>query len=250
MLSSLVLATLALPSVQGDDPFVTAYHEACVAGDREALAELWRAEPGRILPTFDADLEAGLATWEESPDDPDTAAIAALYDRALWAAEVASDVTGHPIFADYASSFVGWDTDQKRRFRKGQQAYGRAMGALRESRLDEALAAGRECKELALPLGDWWGSAMGYTAEAMALARLERWDEALVAAGQGRNLYRDLGLRGSEYQNARILADGAFALGRTIRARNAFRVALAMAEELGDEQGAALIRERLAQLEG
>ena len=245
---SFALACLALPSVQEADPFVVAYHEACAAEDAAALTALWREAPGRILPTFDADLEAGLAQWEASPEDPDEEAIAALHGRALWAARVASDATGHPIFADYASSFVGWGPDEKRRFRRGQQAYGRAMGALREGRLDDALSAGRECKELALPLGDWWGSAMGYTAEAMALVQLERWDEALVAAGQGRNLYRDLGLRGSEYQNARILADGAHALGRTSRARVAYRAALALAEEVGDEPGAAQLRERLDEL--
>ena len=245
---SIVLACLAVPSVQEADPFVTAYHAACAAEDADALAELWRSQPGRILGTFDADLEGGLAKWEESPDAPDEAAIAELHDRALWAAGVASDVTGHPIFADYASSFVGWTPEEKRNFRGGQQAYGRAMAALREGKLEDALAAGRECKKLALPLGDWWGSAMGYTAEAMALAQLQRWDEALVAAGHARNLYRDLGLLRSEYQSARILADAAYALGRTSRARVAIRAAIAIAEEVGDTAGATQLRERLSEL--
>lgn len=245
---SLVLAGLTVPPVQETDPFVLAYREACAAEDRDALAALWDEAPGRILVTFDADLEAGLATWEQSPDEPNEGAIAELHDRALWAAEVASDVTGHPIFADYASAFVGWTPDQKRSFRRGQQAHGRAMSALQGGQLEDAVAAGRECRELALPLGDWWGTAMGYTAEALALARLERWDEALVAAGHARNLYRDLGLLRSEYQSARILADASYALGRRSRARVALKAAIEIAAKVGDEQGQRAMKERLSQL--
>ena len=45
-------------------------------------------------------------------------------------------------------------------FRHGQTLFGTAVKALRAEDWDAALAAGRECRDAALSLGDWWGAAM------------------------------------------------------------------------------------------
>lgn len=205
------------------------YQALAEARDREGLAELWGSMPSSILPIFDGDLEGALATWEESPDAPDQERIDALLARAVFAAEVASEVTGRPIFVDYATSFAGWDTEQKRSFRAGQKAFGAAARALGEGNAEAALAAAVECHTLALPLGDWWGAAMGLDAEGRSLLALERPAEALTPASRARLLYSQLGLSGSELGSTILVADCCEALERWGRARAALAGALELA---------------------
>lgn len=231
-LAALVL--VPVPSQDGGaDELARAYQRAFEARDDQALAELWRAHPARVLPTFDADLEASLATWEAAPDAPDQARIDLLAERARWAAGVASRVTGRPIFADYAASFSGWTPDERKRFRAGQEAYGEARKALSEGRAEEALERARASREAALPLGDWWGTAMALSAEGQALAATGRHDEAIVALSQARLFYADLGLDGSRYATSMALCESLVARERWSRARACVADTLALGETLG-----------------
>ncbi len=218
------------------------YQQAAAEEDHAGLVELWKANPGLILVTIDADLEGSLKLRESSPE-PDEDAIAALHARALAGARAAAEATGHPILLDYASAFVGWDREQQRRFRAGQAAFGRARGAAKAGDQEAAAAAGLECAELAEPLGDWWGTAMGHSAHGQALLALGRFDEALVALSRARMIYHDLGLVGSEYGNARGVVTALRELGRTERCRAAALASIELARAVGDEQG-------LAELEG
>lgn len=211
-----------------------AYEERAGARDAEGLATLWKENHALILQTIDADLEGGLALWEQAPEGPDLEAIAALHERALFAAEVASTATGNPIFADYAASFVGWDDAQKLSFRTGQALYGQALEQVEAQQWDLAHAKARECRERALALGDWWGSAMGYSAEGSALRGGGHMDEALVAHGQARLLYHELGLLRNEYMEQRAMAGLLRALERPSRARVAAAQALSLARALND----------------
>ena len=219
------------------------------AGDRAGVLELWRAHPAAILTSIDEDLEGSLALHERAPDAPDAAAIAALHARALWGADAASEATGNPIFADYAGAFVGWDAAQKRDFRAGQAAYGRARKALKEGDHAAAARAGRECAELALPLGDWWGFAMGLAAAGDALALQGKHAEAVGPLAQARQVYRALRLEPAEYGAARSLARSLAELQRTPRALACARAAAAQAERLGDPQGLAELLALQARLE-
>jgi hypothetical protein len=235
LLAALPCPTLS-PPLQDERPAQVRarYEELATARDTDALAKLWRENPDLILRTIDADLEGGLAVWEEKPEAPDRERIAELHDRALFAALVASEATGQPIFADYAASFVGWDDQQKLDFRTGQSVYRRALEELKNEEYDAAFTAARETRERASALGDWWGTAMGWSAEARALQGGGHLDEALVAYGMARQLYHDLGLVWSEYQNVRALAQLSRTLERWPRAHAALQAALAMARSLGD----------------
>lgn len=215
-------------------------HDACVA--------LWRAHPDLILSTIDADLEGSLKLREKSTE-PDLAKIKALQERALWGAEIAFEAGGQPIFRDYAASFVGWNEDERKRFRSGQAAYGKAMKALQEKEAQKALEAGLECLQLTGPLGDWWGSAMGCDAIAAAQAALGNHEKALESAAFARVLYHDLGLVGDEYQVLGLMVDECLALGRTPRARATLDRAIELAKKLGDDEGGKRLAERLAQLD-
>lgn len=248
LLAALV-AAFALPDELEPDALRAQYHECFEAEAEGRLAQLWLDNQGLILTTIDADLEQSLSIWEASPDAPDADAIAELHARALFGARVASTVTARPIFHDYASSFVGWDDDDKRRFRAGQAAYGDAMGALRSDDAEGALKSARACTEAAEPLGDWWGTAMGLSAEGIALSQLGRHDEALVASSRARLLYDQLGLLGSEYGCLRAMVGQLVALERWPRARATLDDAIATAEALGDERGLAALREQRAELE-
>jgi hypothetical protein len=243
--ATLMFALLTPPADVTED-----YHRFFEARDADGLAAVWIANPGAILVTIDADLEASLSLWEANPSQPDAEAVTALHDRAVWGAEVASRATGRSIFADYASAFVGWTTEQKVAFRGGQQAFGRARGALGERDLDAALEAARECRDLALPLGDWWGAAMGLSMEGQVLLALDRSEEAVVPLEQGRLIYANLGLTGSEYGVLRAMVDVLANLERWPRARVAADHAAAMAEEFGDTAGLSVLlgRRREAEL--
>ncbi|RKY20646.1 MAG: hypothetical protein DRQ55_07015 [Planctomycetota bacterium] len=249
MMSLLSAATLTLALCSPALDITEEYQRLFAVGDEAGMAQLWLANPGAILVTIDADLEAGLATWEQSPANPDAEAVAALHDRALWAAEVASRATGHPIFADYASAFVGFTTDQKRDFRAGQQAFGKARAAAGARDLEAALAAARECRDLALPLGDWWGGAMGLAMEGQMLLQLDRAAEAITPLEQARLIYADLGLSGSEYGVLVALADALATLERWPRTRVAADHAVALARSLGDADGLARLLARRREAE-
>jgi len=238
---ALLLATLlsysAVPFPQ--DALAERYHAAFGATDEGALAELWRAHPSRILATIDGDLEGSLAAWEANPKDPDTETIAEMHARATWSARIASEVTGRPIFVDYATAFVGWDAEQKKQFRGGQQAYGRARGALKSGNAKAALASARECRSLALPLGDWWGTAMGFSGEGQAFAALGQHAAALTAFSQARLYYAQLGLTGSELAQVSGMVEALVALERWPRARATADAGVQLARVLGRAEAVA-----------
>ncbi len=202
-LASLALLSLALPAapptVVVEDDVAQLYQQYHAAEDSEALGKLWGEHPDEILYTIDADLEASLAAWEADPENADQEHIAMLQARARWGAAIASKVTGDAIFADYAAAFAGWNDEQKKSFREGQAAFGRSREQLVKGEAVGALNEAVACRELAEPLGDWWGTAMGLSIEGKMLAALERFEEALVPLSRARLIYNELGLVGAEY---------------------------------------------------
>ena len=95
-----LLAAIALHAVAIDapahiqqDPVRTDFVGLFEGREKEALLELWREHPESILTTIDADLEGALALWEQSPESPDSEAIALHHERALWGALAASEIT-------------------------------------------------------------------------------------------------------------------------------------------------------------
>ncbi len=226
----------SLPGSQDTNPVTERYHECAASSDRAGLVELWKGNPSSILYTIDADLEGALKLVEAS-EEPDAAAIAALHKRALFGASCAEEATGHPILVEYATSFVGWSREQQLAFRQGQAAYGAARGAMKKGEHEAAAKHGRECAELAEPLGDWWGTAMGFSAEGSARVAAGDHEAALVPLSRARLIYHDLGLIGSEYSCLRGLVSSLTALDRNPRAMHAAKQALALAKQLGHEEG-------------
>jgi hypothetical protein len=212
------------------------YHALFEERDAAGLGQLWREHEDLILISFDEDLEAGLALWEQSPQEPDQERIDGLFARALFAARVGSAVTGRPIFHDYAAAFVGWTDDQRRALRVEQQIYQRALGELTSPQIDhsggESLVA-REVWQRALDLGDWWGVAMGYEVEGRAHQRAGMHKEALIAYSQARLYFNQLGLRGSELDTLRHMVSLAGTLESWSRARAFAHGALVLAGTLG-----------------
>lgn len=237
-----------LALVQTPDPITKAYGETFETQDEDGLRELWKQNPGRILGTIDQDLEGSLSLWEANREKPDRDAIAELHERALWGARIASEVSARPIFLDYAAAFVGWSDEQKLSFRAGQRAHDRARKALAQKDARGALDAARECRGLALALGDWWGSAMGYAAEGDAQAALGQQAEGLVASSQARLLYQQLGLFGSEARCLASMIAQLETLDRPLRLRVTLEQALALGEVLGDEAGCRRLSEKLEAL--
>ena len=246
----ITLLTVAVPFVappssaqdhplEQPDPFVVAYHEACADGNVERLADHWRSAPGRVLVTIDADLEGSLALREEvrgaeATEEQRSAVesqVSELHGRALFAARVAAEALDRPLILDYAASFCGWDEDQRGAFRAGQQKYREASRALGSGELEAALAAALECVELAEPLGDAWGTAMGLSLAARLQAEDGRHEQALVLAGRARLLHRGLGLRGGELQDLHTIAASSLALDRRARALAAARLGVSMSED-------------------
>jgi hypothetical protein len=217
--------------------------------DRAGCVALWKANPSAVLPVIDQDLEGSLKLWERSKEKPDTAKIATMHTRALWGARAAAEATGHPILVEYASSFVGWNDAQKASFRGGQKAFGAAMKALQGKDAKAALESARECSSKALPLGDWWGAAMGWDAEGNAQRALGAGEAALAAFTQARIAYHDLGLAGDEYQALTAIVELCQELGRPARGCDAADQAIALAKSLGDKDGEAALAKKRADLE-
>lgn len=240
------VATPAAP-VQTTREQATARYRALFASkDEVAMRTFWREHPGLILATIDEDLEGSLAALEASRDKPPGREIAERQRRAVWGAAMASDVTGRPLFADYASSFVGWDRAQQERFRAGQAAYKRAVGALKEGRYEDALAAANECRETAEALGDWWGAAMGAAAQGRAFEAGDMLEEALASTSYARLLYQQLYLAKDEYFNLREMVGLCTRLERWQRAHACANAAIDLAREFQDSAAVReLLRERV-----
>ena len=175
------------------------------AGDHAGVVALWRANPFGTLYVIDSYLEGSLKLEEES-STPDPDAVRALHARAMRGARAADEAFARPIFTDYASSFVGWTFEQKKRFRAGQAAFGRARQASKVKDYPKAAKEAETCIALARPLGDWWGTAMGLSALGEAKFHLARYEEALTAHAEARLLHHGLGLGGAEYRNLKSMA--------------------------------------------
>lgn len=238
LLLSLSPAPAPQPALQDRREAVTAkYHALFEAQDAAGMRELWSENEGLALQTIDADLEGSLSKWEGAKDAPPTEEIEALHARALFGARCASEALSRPIFLDYASSFVGWNDEQKLDFRAGQSVYGRAMQELRDENHEVALEAARETVLRALPLGDWWGTAMGHGAEGMALQAMGELEDALCAYSRARLLNADLGLQFSEYRNLQGMLSCLRSLERWQRALVTSEAVVAYAKAFGDADG-------------
>ncbi len=208
------------------------YVELAGKHDKDGVVALWKANPGIVLPVIDVDLEGSLKDMEKG-EAATSATVKEKQQRALFGAECATIATGHPILLDYAASFVGWNSEQKRQFRDGQKVYRVASEALAKGDKSAALVKGKECIERASALGDWWGTAMGYDAVGRAAQGLGGLDDALTALSEARILNHDLGLAGDEYEELVLLADLCIASERWQRALACVRDAQALADKLG-----------------
>lgn len=207
--------------------------------DAEGCKALWKANPHEILYTIDEDLEAALATWEKSPEKPDSATIASLHARALWGARLASEALFAPMFLDYASAFTSQSDAQKRQFRAGQKSHGEARAAIKAGDWEKAQAKARECVGHAAPLGDWWGHAMGLSALGTACSGGGKLADAIAPLGEAALIYRNLRLPGDEYVALRRLATVLAETGAKPRAKVVLERALELAQVLGDDKGRA-----------
>jgi hypothetical protein len=230
-----------------------AYHAAAAAEDADALVQVWKDNPARILVTIDADLEGSLSLREkaEAAGEPvDEEAVAALHARALFGARVAIKAGAHPMLADYAAAFIGWDAAQRARFRAGQAAFGASRQAAKAGDHEAALAKGTECLDLAEALGDWWGMAMGLSAQGQALVALDRHAEALAALARARQIHYDLGLFSSGVGNLDAMIEVCGALQRNSLLEELARQRLVIAHEAGDEETADRMLELIAEARG
>lgn len=224
------------------------FEELYTKKDRAGCLALWKENPEFVLPTIDADLEGSLRVYEGG-GEPDMKKIDALHKRALWGAEIAVEATGHPILLDYASSFVGWNKDQRSLFRAGQAVYKKSVDAAAKGDHKMALEAGRECVDRASALGDWWGAAMGYEATGQAQQALSDFDNALVAFSRARILNHDLGLTSDEYTNLRSMIDMCYAVERWQRGLAALNQALETARKAGNKEALVEFLQRRATFE-
>jgi len=246
---TLLTALLMAPSLHAQSPTdadgptaAERYASLSVAADHEGLVALWTAHPESAIPVIDGDLEGSLALWEDDPDTNRTE-IQRLIARAVAGAHAATEATGRRRILDYVTSFAGWDDDQKLSFRAGQQAFREGRQALRDGDTATALRLGRTCRDLAEPLGDWWGTAMGFGLEGSALSAIDEPDAAVTAMARARLIYRELGLTSSalriEVDLARLLID----LGRLPRAHALVSDGETTAARLGLDEVAAQFSE-------
>lgn len=210
--------------------------ELAAKKDHDGCLALWTKNPEAVLSTIDADLEGSLKARERS-SEPNMNAILTMHQRALWGAQIAFEASGDPLILDYASAFVGWDEPQRKKFREGQAAFRAAMHSLETGDAKSAFASGKQCLECASPLGDWWGTAMGYDALAASHKALGEYDHALEAASRARAIYHGLGLTGDEYAAAATMADVCVHMKLAARGKAAFQLAIALAKKIGDADG-------------
>lgn len=220
------------------DPVRARYEALDAARDHAGLVALWKENPGRVLVTIDHDLESGLALHEKGGEP---AEVDALYARARRGAVAADEAWGRPIIGDYVAAFVGWTAEEKKQFRAGQAACRAARQALKEGEAEKSLTEARRCLDLARPLGDWWGTAMGWAAIGDAAFAAGHHEEAIVAYGAARLLYHDLALAGSAYRVELGLARALAAAGQHSRCLRTIEWVLPTAKKKEDAPAVELL---------
>jgi hypothetical protein len=225
---------------------VEQYHALSEAADMDGLVALWTENEYRALSAIDQDLEGSLALWESGLDPEKTAAMEGLQARAMFGAAAATKAFDRPIFLDYASAFCSWNDAEKAAFRGGQAANGRAYEAKGEGKLEAARDAAEECTALALPLGDWWGCAMGLGGSGSFKLELGDAKGGLSDLSRARLINQSLGLRGSELRNLKGMLACLTELGHTPRAITVCQELIEASE--GEEL--AKFKEQLKQLQG
>ena len=211
------------------------------------IVELWKNSPFDTLPTIDSYLEGSLKLVETS-GTPDQKAIDAMHATAMAGAIAADEAFGSVVFSEYASSFIGWNREQQKQFRLGQKAFANAGAAIKAERFKAALAAGQDCVAKAQPLGDWWGTAMGYSAIGAAHKGLGDSEKALTAFTSSRAIYHDLRLGNAELNCALEMAALLKQTGTTARGKVTCQQGIALAEKLGNSAAKAKLAETLASL--
>ena len=211
------------------------------------IVQLWKQSPFETLQTIDGYLEGSLKLVETS-DTPDQKEIESMHAKALAGAIAADKAFDSVIFSEYASSFIGWNREQQKQFRLGQSAYSNAKVAIKATRFEEALAAGQDCVAKAQPLGDWWGTAMGYSAIGSAHKGLGNREKALTALTSSRAIYHDLRLGQAELDCTLEMADLLKQAGTTARAKVTCTQGIALAEKLGNSAAKAKLTETLSSL--
>ena len=212
------------------------------------IVALWKKSPFETLSTIDGYLEGSLKLVETS-ETPDQEVIAGLHAKAMVGARAADEAFGSVIFSEYASSFIGWSRAQQKQFRLGQKAYGEANAALQAGRFDDALSAGNDCLAKAQPLGDWWGTAMGYSAIGAAQKGLGDAEKALTAFTSARAIYHDLRLGGSELNCTIEMVELLKQSGSAVRAKVTCQQGIALAGRLGNSSAEAQLSKALAEFE-
>lgn len=227
---------IALPS--GQEPaqdHAVKYEALYAAGDHTNAVAFFRENAARALPLIDAHLEGALAKIESGEAKPDDESTLALFAKARFGAKAADEALATVLVGDYAAAFSGWSQEEQARFRGGQKAFGEHRAAMKEQNFEVALTKARECRDLAAPLGDWWGLAMGLGGEGQALLAAGKPEAALAPLARARLLNHELGLEGSELGVLRAFVDAALAAGKHARAEAALEHALALAERRKDE---------------
>ncbi|MBL8693386.1 MAG: hypothetical protein JNJ88_04740 [Planctomycetes bacterium] len=237
-----LLGSLGFASLQGQrkDEIRERFLALDAKRDHAGIVELWKDAPARALPTIDEDLEGFLALVEKGGDSKE---IEKMKERALRGAKAADQAFQHPIFSDYTSSYVGWNAEQQKQFRAGQQASGAAMQALQKKDFAAAKKEAQRSIDLARPLGDWWGASSGYGALGAAEEGLGNKEAALDAYQQARVLHHDLNFFDQEIRDETAMARLLLDLGRTVRAGVVLQQATQRAESRKNEKALAAIAE-------
>lgn len=248
VLSSLLLAPVAYVAAPAgpaqepaQDPAVK-YEALYAADDHAGGVEFFREHSARALPLIDAHLEGALAKIEAGEAQPEDETISILFAKARFGAKAADEALSTVLIGDYAAAFSGWSKDEQTRFRGGQKAFGEHRAAMKGQNFELALNKARECRDLAAPLGDWWGLAMGLGGEGQALLAAGKAEAALEPLARARLLNHELGLEGAELGVLRAFVEAALAAGKHTRAQTALEHALALAERRKDEAALAYFR--------
>ena len=239
-----LLAAVACGTVSAQNT-KAAFEKMAANNAGSEIIELWKKSPFETLPTIDSYLEGSLKLVETSAT-PDQNAINSMHATALTGARAADEAFGSIIFSEYASSFIGWNRDQQKQFRLGQKAHSDARTALQGKQFKAALTAGQDCLAKAQPLGDWWGTAMGYAAIGAAHKGLGSAEKSLTAFTSSRAIYHDLRLGRAELSCTLEMVTLLKQQGNAVRGKVTCSQGIALAERLGDSVAKAKLTETLA----
>jgi hypothetical protein len=211
------------------------------AGDEGRLVEAMRTGAWALLPYIDTHCESWLSMIERGSRETETGRerLAELELKGRKLAALADGTLIDTQFSRYVDAFFGWDEEQQKQLREGQELYRRAVaiveGAPDPQTAQTAMTPLRQALDRARGLGDLWGQSMTLAVMGTLQAQDGLETECRATMSEALRIGRSIRDMDSVWRALSMIYESAMRTYDFDAARQALQDQYLIATEVGDE---------------